>query len=45
MPVSESRKGSRTYLEFGPLSDPVEAMILSEKLRSRYAVTVEIVNR
>jgi hypothetical protein len=45
MPVNESRRNSRTYLEFGPLEDPVEAMILSEKLRNRYAVTVEIIKR
>lgn len=45
VPVRETRKSHRSYLEFGPLTDSVEAMILSEKIRSRYPVTVEIVTR
>ena len=43
--VRETRKGSRSYLEFGPLTDSVEAMILSEKIRKRFSVPVEIVTK
>lgn len=45
IPVKENRKNSKTYLEFGPLTDSVEAMILSEKIRSRFKVPVEIITR
>ena len=45
VPVNETRAGSRSYLEFGPLTDTVEAMILSGKIRDRYSVPVEIIKR
>ena len=43
--VKETRLNNRSYLEFGPLTDSVEAMILSEKIRSRFSVPVEIVTK
>ena len=43
--VKETRSGSSSYLEFGPLTDSVEAMILSEKIQSRFSIPVEIVTR
>lgn len=45
MVVKEVRKDNRSYLEFGPLTDSVEAMILSEKIRNRFSVPVEIVTK
>lgn len=45
IPVKDTRKNSKTYLEFGPLTDSVEAMILSEKIQSRFQVPVEIITR
>ena len=45
IPVKETRKEGASYLEFGPLTDSVEAMILSEKIRSRFQVPVEIIKR
>ena len=43
--VKETRSGSSSYLEFGPLTDSVEAMILSEKIQSLFSIPVEIVTR
>ncbi len=43
--VKETRLSNRSYLEFGPLTDSVEAMILSEKIRSRFSVPVEIITK
>ena len=43
--VKETRSKNRSYLEFGPLTDTVEAMILSEKIRSRFSVPVEIITK
>jgi len=43
--VKEVRSNNRSYLEFGPLTDSVEAMILSEKIQSRFSVPVEIITR
>ena len=43
--VKETRKNNRSYLEFGPLTDSVEAMILSEKIQSRFSIPVEIITR
>jgi tetratricopeptide (TPR) repeat protein len=43
--VRETRKNNRSYLEFGPLTDSVEAMILSEKIQSRYSIPVEIITK
>ena len=43
--VKEVRENNRTYLELGPLTDPVQAMILSEKIQDRFSVSVEIVTR
>jgi len=43
--VKETRENNRSYLEFGPLTDSVEAMILSEKIQSRFSVPVEILTR
>jgi tetratricopeptide (TPR) repeat protein len=43
--VKETRMNNRSYLEFGPLTDSVEAMILSEKIQSRYSIPVEIITR
>ena len=43
--VKEMRLGNKSYLEFGPLTDSVEAMILSEKIQSRFSVPVEILTR
>lgn len=45
IPAREIRVKGESYLEFGPLTDPVEAMILSEKIRSRYSIAAEIVTR
>jgi tetratricopeptide (TPR) repeat protein len=43
--VKEVRKAGRSYIVFGPLTDSVEAMILSEKIQSRFSVPVEIITR
>jgi tetratricopeptide (TPR) repeat protein len=43
--VRELRKGGKTYLEYGPLTDSVEAMILSESIRNSFEVNVEVINR
>ncbi len=43
--VREIRKRGETYLEYGPLTDSVEAMILSESIRNSLEVQVEVVNR
>ena len=45
IPVKETRNKGASYLEFGPLTDSVEAMILSEKIRSRFQIPVEIIKR
>lgn len=45
VPVREKRKGNKSYLEYGPLTDMVEATILSEKIKSRFSVSVEIETR
>lgn len=45
VPVKETRTGSKSYLEFGPLTDTVEAMILSGKIKGRYSVPVEIIKK
>jgi hypothetical protein len=45
IPVKETRKNGASYLECGPFADSVEAMILSEKIRSRFKVPVEIIKR
>ena len=43
--VKETRVDNQSYLLIGPLTDSVEAMILSEKIQSRFSVQVEIVTR
>ena len=43
--VQELRKAGRSYIIFGPLTDSVEAMILSEKIRNRFSIPVEIITR
>ena len=43
--VHEMRKDGRSYIVYGPLTDSVEAMILSEKIQSRYLIPVEIITR
>ena len=43
--VKEVRKAGRSYIVFGPLMDSVEAMILSEKIQSRFSVPVEILKK
>lgn len=43
--VKEKRSKNKTYLEFGPFTDPVEAMIVSEKIRGRFLAPVEIITR
>jgi len=43
--VKETRVDNRSYLIIGPLTDSVEAMILSEKIQNRFSVQVEIVTR
>ena len=43
--VQEVRKAGRSYIVFGPLTDSVEAMILSEKIRNRFSIPVEIITR
>ncbi|UCG38053.1 MAG: hypothetical protein JSV00_07565 [bacterium] len=45
VPVREIRKGGRSYLEYGPLADEVEAMIFSEKIRGAFSFPVEIITR
>jgi len=41
----ELRKGGKSYIVFGPLTDSVEAMILSEKIKNRFSIPVEIITR
>jgi tetratricopeptide (TPR) repeat protein len=43
--VKETRLDNRSYLEIGPLTDSVEAMILSEKIQRRFSIPAEIVTR
>ncbi len=43
--VQEVRKGGRSYILFGPLTDSVEAMILSEKIRISFSIPAEIISR
>ena len=43
--VRELRKDGKTYLAYGPLTDSVEAMILSESIRNSLEVPVEVINR
>ncbi|MDT8396064.1 MAG: tetratricopeptide repeat protein [bacterium] len=45
VPVREVRKQGKTYLEYGPLTDQVEAMILSEGIKTSLGVPVEVVTR
>jgi tetratricopeptide (TPR) repeat protein len=45
VPVKAFRKGDGPYLEYGPLTDMVEATILSERIKSRFSVPVEIVTK
>ncbi len=41
----EVRRKGRSYLEFGPLADPVEAMILKEKINTNLSLPAEILSR
>ena len=43
--VREIRKGGNIYLEYGPLTDSVEAMILSERIRTSLGVNAEVITR
>jgi tetratricopeptide (TPR) repeat protein len=45
VPVKEVRKQGSVYLEIGPMSDVVEAMILAEKIRASSSLPLEILTR
>ncbi len=45
IPVKEIRRRGQTYLEYGPLTDSVEAMILSQSIKNSLEVPVEVVTR
>ena len=43
--VKETRVDNQSYLLIGPLTDSVEAMILSEKIKRRFSIPVEIITK
>jgi hypothetical protein len=43
--IQELRRGGKSFIVLGPLTDSVQAMILSEKIRSRFSIPVEIITR
>jgi hypothetical protein len=45
IPVREIRRRGQTYLEYGPLTDSVEAMILSQSIKNSLEVPVEVITR
>ena len=45
VPVREIRKDGGVFLELGPLSDAVQAMILSGKIRENTSLKVEVLTR
>ena len=45
VPVRELKKGGEVFLEIGPLEDEVQAMILSEGLKSSFPFPLEILTR